>query len=64
MGQATDLSQALTRLPLSNEELAERSGQERRREMVETNLDGEIVERMAPTAAPQPAFQASQQTWD
>ncbi|HEX5925820.1 MAG TPA: hypothetical protein VFY45_18445 [Baekduia sp.] len=64
MGQATDITARITRLPLSAEEVAERARAERVRTDVETTLDGQVVERPTPTAAPKPAFRAAPATWD
>jgi hypothetical protein len=64
VGQATDITERITTRPLSAEELADRRAGERVQENVETTLDGQVVERIAPAAAPQPTFQAQPSTWD
>jgi hypothetical protein len=64
MGQATDITDRIIRAPLSSDELAERAQTERIRTDVETTLDGRVIERQKPTAAPQPAFRAEPATWD
>ncbi|MDQ5807868.1 MAG: hypothetical protein M3320_04265 [Actinomycetota bacterium] len=64
MGYATDITEKITSLPLSAEELAERARLEHARGDVETTLDGELVERRLPTTATGPTFQAAPSTWD
>lgn len=64
MGNATKLTEALVKQPLSREEIDERREAALVREDVTTTLDGNIVQRVIPTAAPVPIRRPEPSTWD
>jgi hypothetical protein len=64
MGVATDVTAALTRVPVSVAESEERREAARVRDDLTTTLDGSVVERVAPTVAAQPVRSPQPSTWD
>jgi hypothetical protein len=64
VGQATDISERITSLPLSADEIAARRAGEKVRENAETTLGGAIVDRVTPVATPVQTHQAAPGTWD
>jgi phosphoribosylpyrophosphate synthetase len=64
MGRATNLADALKTRPLSVAELDERRQAAKVRENVTTTLDGDVVERVTPKAAPAPVAPREPVTWD
>lgn len=64
MGSATDYAELLRREPLSRAEIDARRGAAIVREDVTTTLDGDIVERVVPKAAPVPVHKPEPATWD
>jgi hypothetical protein len=64
MGSATDYTELLEREPLSRAEIATRRAAAQVRENVTTSLDGNVVERVTPKAAPLPVHRPERATWD
>jgi hypothetical protein len=64
MGLATEFAESLRNKPLSQTELEQRREGARVRESVTTTLEGGIVERVVPKAAPQPVHKPEPRTWD
>jgi hypothetical protein len=64
MGQASNIGAELLKQPLSIDEMEERKRRAQPLSNGEASLDGEVVERITPTAAPRPALPARPATWD
>jgi hypothetical protein len=64
MGNATQITGVIKGTPLSREEIDERRDAARIRHDVTTTLDGEVVERVAPTVAPRQVQAPEPRTWD
>jgi hypothetical protein len=64
MGKATTITDRVLGLPLSPAELEERRQAAIVREDVTTTLDGDVVERVTPVAAPTPVRRREAATWD
>lgn len=64
MGKATDLASEIVATPLTAVESSVRRDADR--ELVDpvATLDGTIVERPTPQAAPRPVIRAERETWD